>query len=357
MLSAYFQSYVDRYSAYKGGAWCYEDGCLYRGLELLYKATGEEAWLHGLKTMLDAQILDGPTLKSYSASDYNIDNIQPGRSLLFMHKHTGTQKYLDAAHILAAQLENHPRTVSGVYWHKQRYPWQNWLDGLYMAHPFQVEYGQITGNPAMVEDSLRQISTALEVMIDLKTGLYAHAYDEARAQKWADPATGRSAAHWARALGWLAMSLVDVASLVGPAQFQPLETRSKQLFEQILRLRLESGLWLQVIDQPDLRGNYAETSASAMFAYALQRASSLGLVALPMDVVTPLVSQCIQPKATGGFEMVDICEVAGLGEFEGRYRDGSAAYYTTEARVSDDVKGVAPLMMAVAVHQGALTPA
>ena len=46
--------------------------------------------------------------------------------------------------------------------------------------------------------------------------------------------------------------------------------------------------------------------------------------------------------------MQNICCVAGLGPFQGIYRDGSIAYYLTEAIRPDDIKGVGPLMMAEA---------
>ncbi|MGG2479199.1 glycoside hydrolase family 88 protein, partial [Rhizobium sp. BR5] len=36
-----------------------------------------------------------------------------------------------------------------------------------------------------------------------------HGYDESRSQRWADPLSGKSPAIWARAVGWLAMALVD----------------------------------------------------------------------------------------------------------------------------------------------------
>jgi unsaturated rhamnogalacturonyl hydrolase len=39
-----------------------------------------------------------------------------------------------------SQLSKHPRTSEGGFWHKQIYPSQMWLDGLYMAEPFYAEY-------------------------------------------------------------------------------------------------------------------------------------------------------------------------------------------------------------------------
>jgi len=134
----------------------------------------------------------------------------------------------------------------------------------------------------------------------------------------------------------------------GP-QFDPLRARTVALLEKLIELRAKDGLWLQVIDRPDLEGNYQETSASAMFAYALLQGARLGLVSPPDGLAATLVAQSVKPKAGGGQEMVEMCEVAGLGWYENRYRDGSAEYYLTENRIADDAKGVGPLMMAAAI--------
>jgi unsaturated rhamnogalacturonyl hydrolase len=180
-----------------------------------------------------------------------------------------------------------------------------------------------------------------------ETGLYAHAIDEARKQPWANPETGHSRAHWARAVGWLAMALVDVAEMVGPKRFAPLAEQAEKLLAEVAKTRQPGGLWLQVMDQPDLEGNYQESSASAMFVYALEKGAQLGLYyGATEGLFDTLVSATVRPKAGGGHEMADICHVAGLGMYEDRFRDGSAEYYLSEVQVADDTKGVGPLMMA-----------
>ncbi|AUH34350.1 glycoside hydrolase family 88/105 protein [Paracoccus tegillarcae] len=348
MLADYIDDYVTRYQPYKGGNWCYEDGCIYRGLELLHIETGDPRWLDHLHRLADAQIGDDGSLAGYNLSDYNIDNVLPGRALLYLQQQTGEPRYMTAADLLARQLQTHPRTQSGVYWHKLRYPWQIWLDGIYMGQPFRIAHAQAKGQPEDVADSLRQIDIALKALLDAEAGLYRHAFDEAREQPWADKKTGQSPAFWARAIGWLAMALVDVADLVGD-DFAPLKGRTVDLLNRLQALRQPDGLWLQVIDRPDLTGNYQEMSTSAMFAYALLRGARLGLVDQPSGLAETLFAQAVKPKSGGGHEMVEICEVAGLGMFENRYRDGSAEYYLTERRVADDAKGVGPLMMAAAL--------
>ena len=229
----YFDAFARDYRAYKGGAWCYEDGCVYRGLELLHRATCDRVWLDHLLRLISPQVGPGPSLAGYSQSEYNIDHVMAGRALLYLDEVTGDPRWLDAAGLLVGQLETHPRTRSGVWWHKLRYPWQVWLDGLYMGAPFAVGYGLRTGDAAMVEDALKQVDTALEMTWVPETGLYAHAVDEVRKQPWADAVTGHNPAHWARALGWLAMALVDLRDLAGPARFAPLEARATDLLSPL----------------------------------------------------------------------------------------------------------------------------
>ena len=352
MLIRFLDTYATTYQPYKKGNWCYEDGCIYRGLAEMHSATGEARWLAHLTRLVDARIEPDGSLSGYEPSEYNIDNIMAGRGLLYLYNVTGKDRYITAAGALMTQLATHPRTKCGVYWHKLRYPWQIWLDGLYMGLPFQIGYAQATGQDGMISDALQQLSIALDKTYVPETGLYAHAFDESGLQPWANDETGLSMAHWARAIGWLAMACVDIFELVGVDKFAPLQRRVQALFLRLQELRQPDGVWLQVIDQPDLAGNYEEMSASAMFVYALAKARRLGLLddltPTTADLVNTLTNRCVREDiATGAVEMVEICEVAGLGSFGERYRDGSAAYYLSEPRVPNDAKGVGPLFQCV----------
>ncbi|MBD8891177.1 glycoside hydrolase family 88/105 protein [Roseibium litorale] len=348
----FFNRYAECCQPYKGGNWCYEDGLIYRGLSLLHKATGDQRFLDHLLRLANAQIAPDGALRGYDPDEYNIDNVMPGQCLFYLADVTGDPRYMAAADRLIGQLQTHPRTQSGNYWHKRIYPNQVWLDGLYMGLPFQIEYGRRAGSDMLVNDALDQLVRALE-LTGRGDGLYVHGYDEARQQAWADPETGHSAACWGRAMGWLAMALADVAMLSGREAFRVkgLEARSLDLFEKLLALKAQDGLWLQVIDQPDLPGNYSESSSSAMFAYAFLQAGSSGLwekgIAEGQKALETVIKSALIPGGNGETALQRICHVAGLGGFSGAYRDGTPEYYLTEAVVADDPKGVGPLMMAV----------
>ncbi|HEV7320832.1 MAG TPA: glycoside hydrolase family 88 protein [Ensifer sp.] len=352
--TAYFDQFAQRYSPYKGGSWCYEDGCIYRGLRLLFEATGEKRWSDHLHRLIDPQVAADGTLSGYDPDEYNIDHILAGRTLFPLALETGDPRYRKAADHLAGQLETHPRILAGNYWHKKRYPHQVWLDGLYMGLPFQIEYALANNKPALVTDALQQFSTALALTATAK-GLYVHGYDDSRKQRWADPVTGKSPAVWARAVGWLAMALVDALALLpDDSATAALRERTRMLLRDLMARQAPSGLWMQVLDEPDLEGNYEESSASAMFAYALLRAARLGLaereraVAAGGHALDALLSRRLVADIDGIMRLTTIVGVAGLGGFEGNYRDGSPGYYLSEQVVADDAKGVGPLMMAFA---------
>lgn len=354
MLTQYFLAYVERYTAYKQGAWCYEDGCVYRGLEALDAVEPDGPWFSHLLRLIEQQVSADGELTGYDADEFNIDNILSGRLLFGLADRTGDPRYMTAAGRLAGQLARHPRIPAGNYWHKLRYPHQVWLDGLYMGLPFQIEYGQRMGAAELVEDAVNQFVSALKFTRDPDSGLYAHGYDDSREQRWADPVTGRSPAIWSRALGWMAMAIVDTISLVGRgnAERSGLISAASDFATRMRTHQRPDGRWYQVTDMPNLAGNYPEASATAMLAYFYLAGARLGIPQCDAETghraLDGLLKHSLRPDRRGRLVLHDVCHVAGLGGFEGNYRDGTPAYYVAERQAPDDVKGVGPLMMAVA---------
>jgi unsaturated rhamnogalacturonyl hydrolase len=94
---------------------------------------------------MDFFVNDKGEIRTYKQSDYNIDNVLCGRVLLTLYNVTGKEKYYTAATTLRNQLKTQPRTNEGGFWHKKIYPYQMWLDGLYMGEPFYAEYAATFG--------------------------------------------------------------------------------------------------------------------------------------------------------------------------------------------------------------------
>ena len=254
---------------------------------------------------------------------------------------------------LAAQLDKQPRTADRGFWHKQVYPHQMWLDGIFMACPFMAEYGKITGEKRWFDEAAHQILTIANHTRDAKTGLYFHGWDESRSQKWADKTTGLSPCIWARAVGWYIMGIVETLEHL-PADHprrQEIITLLSSLSDAIARAQdPKSGVWFQVMDQPTRAGNYLESSASCMFVFAIAKAVRLGaLDPRHLEVARRgyqgIVRQFISiDQSTGLVSLTDTCQVAGLGG--NPYRDGSFDYYISEPRISNDPKGLAPFILA-----------
>jgi unsaturated rhamnogalacturonyl hydrolase len=100
-----------------------------------------------------------------------------------------------------------------------------------------------------------------------------------------------------------------------------------------------------VLDQGTRAGNYEETSASLMIAYALMKGARLELLPSTLgDAGFHSLRACIDRFLTDT-ELRRICSVAGLGNVP--YRDGSYEYYLSEPIVANDPKGVAALLMSL----------
>lgn len=339
--------------------WNYENGLILRAI--LEASSRHLSHRHDrlARNLVDVLVAPDGSIKGYKQAEYNLDQINAGKVVFDMWAASGEPRYEKALGTLMAQLALHPRTNSGSFWHKKIYPYQVWLDGLYMFGPFYARYAREFARPELFEDLCSQFSNVEKVMRDRDSGLYFHAWDESRVQRWADPATGLSPHVWGRAVGWLSMALIDTLDYL-PAE-HPRAARLAAMFHDLIGAvavaQDSSGLWFQVMDCPNKAGNYREESASAMFAYALFKGMRTGLLdrvdfgATADRALGGLVSRFLSKDDSGALHVNGICKVAGLGGEP--YRDGSFAYYIGEPVVSDDYKGLGPFILALCEALGA----
>lgn len=336
--------------------WNYEDGCIFKGCLDLAEATGARFLSDFVLREVAARVAPGGTIAGFDPGEFNIDNIHPGKTFFRLLALGGEARFRLALDVQFQQLERHPRTASGNYWHKQIYPWQVWLDGLYMAHPFQLAYARLAQRPALIEDTRRQFAHVHAAMRDAASGLYFHGWDERRLEKWSDPRTGCSPCFWGRAMGWFVMALVDCLEALqdrdsqtgADAQTEPTRALLQRLLidtaAALLEVRSPDGLWYQVLDQRGRERNYEETSASLMFAYAFMKAARLGWLAPAHAAIGRRAFDACVRRFLSEARLDGICGVAGLGNVP--YRDGSYDYYVSEPIVPNDPKGVGALFMA-----------
>ena len=338
--------------------------------------------------MIDAE----GNITGYNILDYNLDNIRTGHFVSRMYYQWPEPKNLLAMQTMMRQLKDQPRTIADkVFWHKAIYSYQVWLDGIFMGLPFRCLTAPVTekakevkgkkakkakgadGVTAIYDDAVNQLKITYQRTLDPKTGLNRHAYDETRKTFWADKETGLSKHCWGRAQGWYTMALIEILDAI-PADYARRGELTELLqkdFDAILKWQDEkTGLWYQVMDSPQRKGNYLESTCSAMFTYALLKAYRLGYVGekyqqAGIKAYKGMINNFIKVNADKTISLTNCCSVAGLGPAaipevvealkrinpkgtvkENRRRDGSFAYYLDEPVRDNDGKGIGPFIWA-----------
>ncbi len=316
----------------------------------MWKATGDRHYFDYVERWADSLIDEQGQIHLYDLASYNIDFINSGKVLFDCYRETGKEKYRKAMDRLVGQMRRHPRTCDGAYWHKLIYQHQIWLDGLYMCSPFLSQYGAEFGHPEWIDEAVRQIKLCHTHTYDAATGLYHHAWDESRSQRWADPETGHSPNFWGRSIGWWFMALVDNLDFI-PADHPDrgfVLSLVRGLADTLPKYQDKAGLWYQVLDCPTRKGNFPEASVTAQFMYAYAKAVNKGYLDASYRQYAEKAFDGLQRKligenADGSLTLTRCCAVGGLGG--NPYRDGSFEYYIGERMRNNDAKATGPFIM------------
>jgi unsaturated rhamnogalacturonyl hydrolase len=330
--------------------WIYDYGVILNGMKSLWQTTGDRRYYDFIKRGVDIFVNSDGTIKTYRVDEYNLDQVRMGSAVLMLYRVTGDAKYKKAADLIRSQLKTHPRTNEGGFWHKKIYPYQMWLDGLYMAEPFYAEYSAIFGENNW-DDIANQFIWMEKHTRDDKTGLLYHAWDESKQQQWADKQTGRAPMFWGRAMGWYAMALVDVLDYFPkdhPKRAELIAIFNREVTALQKVQDKNTGVWWLILDMPGREKNYLEASSSAMFAYAMAKGVRMGY--LPNSFLRSadtawagIQKQFIENK-TDGVDLLQTIGGAGLGGKP--YRAGDFNYYVNERIVTNDPKGIGAFLLA-----------
>ncbi|QSZ34386.1 hypothetical protein DSL72_005978 [Monilinia vaccinii-corymbosi] len=331
----------------------YAQAVFYRGVELAYNATGNPTYIQWVQSQLDAVVAANGSIESYPRYPASLDDVRLGTVVLDTWARTHETRYKVAADRLRQQFNYHPRTPAGGFWHRApTYPDQMWLDGIFMADVFYAQWTSYfdAANVSAWNDILLQYSLIEKHCRNAKTNLLVHGYDESKKQKWADPVTGASPNVWGRALGWYLMALVDVLDFFpkshpGHAQLVGWFVTASA---GVLAAQDTTGGWWLVMNAPypGKAGNYIESSASAMFVYALLKGVRMGY--LGSEYVAPMKKAYAYIAKT----FVAFNGTNGSVNWEGTVSvgslksDASFAYYTSVAIAENDMKGAGPFIYA-----------
>jgi unsaturated rhamnogalacturonyl hydrolase len=353
--------------------WNYQWGLVLKGFEQVWRATGEQKYFDYIQHNIDTFVQPDGTIRGYRVDEYNVDRLNTGKVLFALYDKTNDPKYKHALDLLRSQLDTHPRTKSGGFWHKQIYPNQMWLDGIYMADAFFAQYESVIARSGFCDEAIsnslvgdcfaplamtvwddiaHQIILIEQHTRDPKTGLLYHAWDESKQQHWANPETGSSPHFSGRAIGWYVMAIVDVLDFMPRDHVQrgALIAILNRTIDAVMRAQdANTGVWYQVLDQANRAGNYLESSASCMFVYAIVKGARhnyfpKNLLAVAQRTYDGIIKQFIQVDDAGLVHLTNTCRSAGLGGTP--YRDGSYEYYIGEPIVTDNHHGVGAFILA-----------
>lgn len=333
--------------------WDYCHGLELQALLDLYDLCGDEKYFNYVLAYADTMIHEDGSITAYNLPDYNIDRVNSGKMLFRLYDYTKDEKIKKAIDLLRSQLDMQPRNDDGGFWHKKIYPHQVWLDGVYMGTPFMAEYAARYNRPEDFADVINQICMAARHTYDPSNGLYRHACDVSRQMFWADKVTGQSKHSWGRAMGWYAMAIVDALDFIPADQkgrddvlaiLNNIAVQLKQIQDR------ETGLWYQVLDRSGEKGNYLESSCSAMFIYSLLKATRMGYIdSSYRDVAEKayrgFIKEFVEFDENGLMNITQACAVAGLGGKDNR--SGDYEYYINEQIRANDPKVVGPFIMTV----------
>jgi len=270
----------------------YESGVMYSGILRAYQATGDARYrtyvntrLTGLARMAAHMRANYPTATfatyptSTSGSLYSLrrmlfpQSLDDSGSMCFAmaraHRagigngslRPWMDNYLDW--VSTRQFRLSDRTLA----RNQPMPNSVWLDDLYMSVPCLTQMAVITGDSRYFDDAAKQILSFYARMHVQQTNLWMHG--------WVQEMSPHPAFHWGRANGWALMAMAEL--LTEMPKDHPKRAAVRSIFVQqataLRRFQAPSGLWHQLLDRPD---SYEETSASAMYVYAIARGIRYG---------------------------------------------------------------------------------
>lgn len=325
------------------GPWEYSRALFLLGEFSVYERTHDPRYLAYAKAWVDSHVdANGNIDRPVDALDF----IMPGNLLLALYEQTGEKKYELAAAHLEALFAAYPRTSDGAFWHAEGggREHQLWLDGTYMGLPFMIRQGELSGQPVAFEnEAARQLLLYDQHLRKNGGRLFYHAYDETATAAWVVPGTRHSAVEWCRSIGWYGMALVDILDVLPvnhPDRPKLIAILRKLVADLAFYQDKRTGLWFQVIDQPELKGNWLETSGSSMFTYTIDRAVKRGYIAKRYAAVARKgyegVLSRVSEDSDGNIQIRDIAEGTNVSNLQ---------YYLDRKRYTNDFHGLGAFLL------------
>jgi len=298
----------------------YEWGVTYAGMLLAGEITGDDRYTEYTETRM--KLLSDLTAFYRENPELDVDRRSPVHSVL----HPAALD--DAGAMCAAMIKAERKKQDGSlrpmidnfidYIHTKEFrlpdgtlarnrPYRNtlWLDDLFMSVPALAQMGKLTGKQEYYDDAVKQVLQISERMFNCEKGLYMHG--------WVQHMEVHPQFHWARANGWAVMTLVELLEVL-PESHPGYQVVLKQLQAHLKGLAAYqdgTGFWHQLIDRND---TYLETSATAIYAYAIARAINRGYIdQYAYAPVAVLAWNAVSARVNARGQVEGTCVGTGMG--------------------------------------------
>ncbi len=197
------------------------------------------------------------------------------------------------------------RLKDGTLARNRPFPNTLWLDDLFMSVPALAQMGKLTGDTKYFDDAVKQVTQFAERMFNKEKGLFQHG--------WVQDMEPHPQFFWGRANGWAVMTMVELLDVLPESH----AGRAKVL--SLLQAHLKglavvqsgTGFWHQLLDRND---SYLETSATAIYTYAIAKAINRGWVGKkaygPMAL---LAWNAVATKVNNKGQVEGTCVGTGMG--------------------------------------------
>lgn len=180
-----------------------------------------------------------------------------------------------------------------------------WLDDMFMALPSMAVRSQYKDQPEQLNEAARIASGFFKRMWIPEKQIFRHGYLE--------DATHQPSMAWGRANGWAILTLCQLLDFLPenhPKRSEILDIYRKHA-AGLAELQGIDGFWHQLLDRPE---TYEETSATAIFAYALAHGVNEGwLEATTYGPVAQLAWEAVSTKINQKGEVEGVCVGTGMG--------------------------------------------
>lgn len=324
------------------GRFHYHQSVFLMGAYEVYKITKKPAYLDYIIAYFN-NIIDENGNFEFRRDE--LDTLQVGFLLFDLFEITKDQRYVVALKKLTAMIDGFNMTTEFGFWHKDKYPYQMWLDGLYMAGPFMLRAAKFFHRPEWIQQVLYQERLMRKHMFDSKTGLPYHAWDEKRVQPWANQETGCSPEFWGRSVGWYGAALHDLLTELEEGDYgqESLITQIQNYVKNIVAFKdPEKHVWYQIVDKGDRTDNWIESSSTALYIYTIAKAIDRGYVDRSYrevldQAVTGMVNEfVVEDEETAHLNGICIGTSAGIYD-----------YYVERPQSEDDLHGVGTYLFAI----------